>query len=302
MRQRVENEVTYRVSGLFYQLLYLDARHQLILRQDTLYGQLVRAATLRYNTGEGTLLDKLSAETQWNEIRNQLRQNEGNKQIFIAQLAALLNTGDSLILVGRFEELLTAGVVLPDQNPGLQYMQQQTDVALRQQRVQAARFLPDITVGYFNQSLIGFQNVNGQEQYFDAGERFQGFQIGLSLPLWFVPNSARLKAASLQTEKARKEYESYQTMLSAELTSALRENEKAAQSLSYYTQSALPNARQLVRQSNVAFVNGEIDYTAHLLNLRNGLGIEESHLASLNDYQQSVLKINYLTGNLTGTK
>ena len=46
----------------------------------------------------------------------------------------------------------------------LAFGQQQIEVALQQKKFEVSRTLPDLTIGYFNQTLIGYQNVNGQDQ------------------------------------------------------------------------------------------------------------------------------------------
>jgi cobalt-zinc-cadmium resistance protein CzcA len=197
-KQNIQNNLVYKVSVTFYQLLYLEAKQKLLLKQDSIFSELARASQIRYETGESNLLEKISAETQWNEVKNQLQQNEADMAIHQRQLQTYLNSEQVVNVNGDLENLLSLDKEGLDvnSNPGIKFTQQQEVIAGYQKKVESAKFLPDIHVGYFNQSLIGFQNVNGSEQYFGSSDRFQGFQVGLSIPIWFVPNAAKVKAAS----------------------------------------------------------------------------------------------------------
>lgn len=46
-------------------------------------------------------------------------------------------------------------------NPTLAFIKQQIDIANREKAVEQSRLKPDFSVGYFNQSLVGYQTVNG---------------------------------------------------------------------------------------------------------------------------------------------
>ena len=65
-----ENELVYQVKQVYHELLYLSAYEALLKRQDSIYTAFVKAADLRYRTGEARLLEKTTAETQHSEILN----------------------------------------------------------------------------------------------------------------------------------------------------------------------------------------------------------------------------------------
>ena len=66
--------------------------------------------------------------------------------------------------------------------------------------------------------------------------------------------------------------------------------------LDYYLRSSLPNAHLILKQAQVAFQQGEIGYPEYLLGIRNAITIKENYLKTLNNYNQSVIYIQYLTG------
>ncbi|MEP7231105.1 MAG: TolC family protein, partial [Ginsengibacter sp.] len=86
------------VKTAYYEFVYYINKRQLLYAQDTLYSNLVKASTVRYRTGESTLLEKATSETASFEIKNQIQQNEIDITIAQQQLQVLLNTKDAVMV------------------------------------------------------------------------------------------------------------------------------------------------------------------------------------------------------------
>lgn len=295
-----ENELIYQVKQTYFQLAFLQARHELLVQQDSIYEGFLKAASARYKTGEAHLLEQTTAETQRNDVRNQLRINESSIIMLRTQLKTLLNS-DALPEISEtslnqlsFQEVpdTTALVV----NPSLAYMRQQVDVAQSQKRFENAKFAPDIIIGYFNQTLVGVVN-DDNGVIAKARDRFTGFQVGLNVPLWFLPHQGRAKAAAFNQKAAQSTYQYHKIVLQGQWQQATQQFTKNKNSLEYYQTSALPNANLILRQSQTAFRQGEIGYAEYLLGVRNAIGIKEGFLQTLNDYNQSIIYIEFLSGN-----
>lgn len=294
-----QNELVFEVKAVYYRLLYLGALKTLLQSQDTLYADFSRASSVRFKTGESNLLEKTTAETQWLEVKNQLRNNIADVTIAETRLQALLKNKTAVTagdvfskreLPQELDSVSLAG------NPQLSYLLQQAVIAQHAKKVDRNRLLPEINVGYFNQSLIGYQNINGQEQFFGGGHRFQGIELGLSIPLWIAPQVARARAAAFNEEVAKQNAGHFQTNLQGVFVQALQEVEKNLASLDYYQRSALKNAELILTQARLAFAAGQIGYIEYLQSLKNAIAIKSNYLESLNAYNQSVVKIEFLIG------
>jgi cobalt-zinc-cadmium resistance protein CzcA len=55
-------------------------------------------------------------------------------------------------------------------------------------------------------------------------------------------------------------------------------------------------ASKLASSANTAYKEGEIGYVAFITSLEQAMEIKISYLAKLNSYNQTIIKINYLTG------
>jgi len=295
----VRNELEYAVRDAFDALLFLRARLTVLQSQDSLYHEAAIAAATRHRTGEATLLEKLTTESQSLEASNQVRQAEADIHIQESQLRKLLYLQDGATLSGTFTRLAlpqppdTADV---SSNPMLGFMRQQAVIGFRQANVQRNLLMPDLNLGYFSQSLIGYQRINNQEVFFGGSKRFTGFQLGLSVPLWAGPQIARARAAALNAEAMQKQADQTAHSLRLEYLQATQELEKASASLRYYEESANPQAALLISQSRKAYRQGELAYPAYLQALRSALDIRSGHLNALLQFNKSINKIQYLNG------
>ncbi|MBV8251152.1 MAG: TolC family protein [Chitinophaga sp.] len=304
LKVSTRNDLVYQVKESWLQLLFLKEQRQLLLQQDSLFGSFAKSADLRYRTGETKMLEKTAADARKQEVMNLLRQNQADNRIYIARLKALLGVADSTMLPEMQEGGLsdvslqlytdTAAVAA---HPYLRYLQQQVITAEKQQQVYAAAILPDITLGYFNQSLIGTP-VNASGAPLATGSnRFQGIQVGLALPLWARPLKAKVKAEKQQQEAAHLSYENGAIQLKSQFVQALQQYAKQMDNLEYYHNTALPNAALILKQSQLAYNAGEIGYAEHFLNLEQVLGIRQGYLKALLDNKQAACYITYLSGN-----
>ena len=295
-----ENELVYQVKQVYGTLQYLHAHKQLLVQQDSIYKGFVKSAALRYKTGEGNLLAKTIAETQSNEVQNLLSQNNADIQIYFSQLQTLLGSKENIsisdILLTEKPISVLTDTNAVNSNPMLVYLTQQIDIADKQKRTETAKILPDITVGYFNQTLIGFQNVNGTDKYFDGSNRFQGFQIGVGISILNSAGRARAKAAEVNKQIAGNHYELNQSVIQSQYQQAVQEYLKNKGSLDYYKTAALPNADLILKQTIASYSKGEIGYAEYLMGIKNAIGIKENYLKALHQYNHSIINIEYLSG------
>ncbi|HNP06167.1 MAG TPA: TolC family protein [Cyclobacteriaceae bacterium] len=294
-----QNELAFQVKSSFYQLAYLKTLDKWLLHLDSIYVAFQRAATLRYQYEETNLIEKTTAETQAMQIRTQLRQNDADIRIFQTRLQTLLNTNESLDI--QFDSLTAREVSLPDtsslvNNPLLSWFRQQIMVAERQKTVEKNRLLPDLSASFFSQTLIDTQVEANSPQLATASNRFQGFGIGIAIPLWIKPQAARVKAAQSELAATESMYAFQEKNFQGRLNELIQDYLKYSESLRYYLEASLPNAELLLNQSQRAYESGEIGYVEYLQSLRTATEVRTGYLATLNNYNQAVISIEYVIG------
>jgi heavy metal efflux system protein len=295
-----KNELTHQIRQTYFYLQFLHDEAAVLKRQDSIFADFVQVASLRFKTGEGSALEKTTAETQASDIKNQLAQNTANQQRYASFLQTLLGSNEPVTIseteLQEQKFIPTIDSAAIKANPQLALMQQQIEIAEKQRKVEIANGLPDIKLGYFNQTLIGTQTVDGQEMYFDASKRFQGFQVGLAVPLFFNAYNAKVKSAALAGKVAQGKTEATQANLQGAYLQAVQEYIGNRSNLTYYNQSALPSAQLILSTSKQAYALGEIGYPEYLLNLKTANEIMEKQLLAMLQTNLSVANIQFLIG------
>ncbi len=297
--EMTQNQLKAEVKQWFYYLTYLQNVNRQLHSLDSLYSNFVQAATLRNATGETNLLEKTTAESKRGQVSLSITQNETEIDMAYTALKALMNipTDFEIELDWNFEPLSLKtdfDTSLLDNNPSLKAMYQQALIVGQNKKVERAEAMPDFSVGYFNQSLIGIQNINGTEVFFDANKRFQGFNVGMTIPLTFFSNSAKLKSIEFQQQAIQKEADSEKLKMQTELENAFQMHAQNLAEFNYYSEVALPNAEIIINTATVEYRSGDIGYFEYLQALQTASEIRLNYLNSVNHLNQTVININYI--------
>jgi cobalt-zinc-cadmium resistance protein CzcA len=62
----------------------------------------------------------------------------------------------------------------------------------------------------------------------------------------------------------------------------------------YYKSTALPNAEIIISTAKVGFKSGDIGYIEYLQALQTATDVQLSYLQSVNQFNQSIININFL--------
>jgi len=298
-RQLTENELIKQVRTYFYQIEYLQHNQTKLQYLDSLYGDFIRIATVRFKAGDIKKIEISTAETQKGEINLLFQQNKVYLNNAYENLKVLLNTQEEIAVpFSQDYQPLSAGY-LPDSatvahHPSIQILKQNREVLKKNKDVEKAQGLPDFTIGYTNQSLIGFHTLNGQEKYYGTGNRFSSVSVGVAIPLTFGATKARIKSLELQEQVEESNVKFQQQQLEAQLKNSLSQYQQDLQQYEYYLNQAVPNAERIVKAAQLGYKTGEISYVEYLFALQTATDIELKYLQSIQQVNQTVININSL--------
>ncbi|OQP58953.1 acriflavine resistance protein B [Niastella vici] len=295
-----QSELGANTKTSYYQVTYWQEEIRLLKELLAIYENVLKAASLRYKTGETNALENYNAQSRVNEIMAQLRNAEQDYKIELNRLKIL--TADSSVTAIADTSLLertiqvgldSAGIA---NNPTLAVIKQQIDIAEKEKGVEQARLKPDFSIGYFNQSLVGYQTIDGTEKYYGAGRRFQGGQLGVSIPIFAKAQKEKVKAAEVNRVRREAELTNYQYTLQAEAVRLFGELQKQRVQINYYRNTALPQANLIITQAQKAFTAGEIGYYELTQSLNNAVIVKQEFIKLLNQYNQTVIDIEFIAG------
>jgi heavy metal efflux system protein len=285
---RTRRELDYRVESQYYRLLWLSERIELISENYQLYDKAVRIARLKYETGESNLLSKAVMEN----TREQLRVDLANARadLYQAQVGfknllmtdqIYLPAEDSLMVLPAeiSRDSLLSGLVRSSDLRLADALRQTAAGALR---LEKATISPGIYLGAFRQSIEEFR-------------WFDGWEVGVSFPLWFRPNMGRIQARRRELDVAENSYSATRFQLTREAERLLNQRSLQEEKIGYYRATALPNAALILQNTENLYRNGEIEYLEYIRNIGDVYQIRLRYIDDLQGLNQNTLDILYLT-------
>ncbi len=295
-------EIATQVKQVYWQYAYLVSKQKLLSYQDSLYSGLLRAAELRAKAGETNRLEMITARSQSLEIKNQLYLVSSDIVISSRKLTVLLNSKSALVPavqeLQRIDFKPGSDSSSVEQNPLLGYMKEQIEVSQIEKKLEQSQAWPDLNIGYFSQTIIGTQDVNGAPQNFGKDDRFDGVQAGITVPLWFFPYTSKAKAAKIAADIAQTDADNYSISIAGTYQSLLDEYNKYSSNVEFYENQAVPEADLIIQQATLSYKAGALDYLDYVLTLNRALTIKQNYLDAINNFNQTVISIEYITGKI----
>ena len=298
-----KNELIAQVKSAYYKLLIEKGRREIFLKQDSIYSNFNRAAEIRYSTGESNILERATASTRVAEIAVQQEENKVAIRRHQRELQQLLNS-DELVdvpfLATKFVGAQEKVELQKDSinNPRLAYFAQQIEVSHLERKVEQAKLLPDLTIGYFNQSFNGpGQNLAGERVLYDSSDRFSGVMLGISLPIWAKPQLSKIKAERFKTKEREATYQAVTNKMNTHYVLLQERLAQLQTSLESYNEHALPQAKLIFKQAQRGFKEGEIGYVEYTQSLDRAAKIELDYLEIINQFYQTKTDLEFITGN-----
>ncbi|MEQ1732749.1 MAG: CusA/CzcA family heavy metal efflux RND transporter [Bacteroidia bacterium] len=299
-KQQFMNELILRVKQSYVQYQYTQALQGVAQQQDSVFKEFARIALARYNAGDVNELEYNNAQNQQQLIQSKVRKLALQASINVQQLHYLMEDKSTanLITVPLTEEQLSQALdtTALTNNATLAVLKADINTYQQQQKVVRTNLLPDITLGYFNQSLIGSGIDKSNTVLATNGNRFQGVQVGLTVPLLSFTQHSKVKASALAIQSAHTNYDKNENILRNQLSAATQEYLINKENANYYEKSAKTHANKVLQQSNALYKKGEIPYTEYLYNMNNAFTIHENQLQTIYNINNAVYTIDYLIG------
>ena len=284
-----EQQLVRDVMQAYYEIAYNKARLKLAERLDSIYADFESAAKLRYDSGETGKLAYISATSEYQQIQVLKQQSYDDIEIAKRALKQYLGIDGSIDTMdgpyGIINPISVVDTLDISNNPLLQFDLQNAAVGKANVEVEKSQFLPKFSLSYDN---LKYNDVTG----------FNAYQAGISIPLWFLPQKNRVRAAKADAMVAENQYLTQKATTESLVSQLYKAQDKTLKSLRYYEEAALPLAEEQLTTAELANKEGEIDYISYITILNSAINIKINHLDFINQYNQQAIEIQYQLGNL----
>lgn len=277
-----EREAEQVAATVYADWFSLNQRIALYDNFDTLYQSFVDIADARVAAGATSPLELLTAKNKLENLRLGKRQNGEVLAILEQQLQVLLNSTDELSPDqedDRFPLIINDSLL--EGHPLIAYQQQQEQVAQQQLEVERSALLPSFNVGYAYQNFGGVDGLSG-------------VRFGVNIPLFQGAQRKRIDAAEAQQQISRSQQQMSKMLLQQRFLALQQDLRQAEQALTFYTDQGEQYATELLRTARLRYESGEIGYVEFVQALEQAFQLELQYLEDLRQYNQAVVRINYL--------
>jgi len=284
-----KRNLTANVKRLYVDLLYAIYYQKLTGEQFTLAKNLNDAVQSRAEAGAGTGMDQLKAEIQLAKAKNDIDYAERILHQARYELFNVMGLGeDDQKYTIAFDDTLRTKNDVIDQDAALEFTSKHPNYTSYVEKQRAAEYgvkaaksgyLPDISFSLY------------QQDYGD-GYDFTGFEVGLSIPLWFTINQhVKTQQALAKLEEFQWRQKEVLLNMKMQIEHAWHNYEASKQNLERFKEIIAIKSDKLRSLTLEAYKLGEID----LLNLLNAqqlyLDTRKNYLKVLQDYYLQLIEL-----------
>jgi len=279
-------ELKQRISMVFYSWQAQFNKVELLQSVYEEFSSYSKLADLRYKTGYSNQLEKMSLETKFNNLNVMLKQEKVALNNITKEFNFLLNS-DTVLLPEKqpIENILLStnnfNEETLDSHPTVSLQENEISLAIQEKKVYQNAFLPELSLGYFNQQI-------------DGTTGFSGVQAGIAIPI-FGGNSKKAAAADINAQKSKNELSYLQKQLKTEYDKLYAQYTNLLEQYNYFNNSAIPNANELQRNANLLYKNGEIGYVEYLQGLEQAVDIKIEYLNIIKELRNTESTLVFLT-------
>ena len=281
---RIQQENLIReVSSVYFQLQLLHEKESIYRTIDSLYRNVVSKFQLQQQSGLISRLDLLNAKAKQQQVTQQLSEIRVQKNNVTTRLHLLMGY-DSLFSVVRELQILPLSSREAAASPSVQKLYKSLELQKAHSAVQRAGFLPDLSLNYFI----------GTNEYPNA-KNYQGFEVGVSVPLFFKTIVQKNKAARLTVNSMELQVNYELEKLRIRREELISKRKKVAANLTYYEEDGKMLQDELIRTATLSWEKGDIQFMNYVISIENALNIKLEYLENIKNINELTLEYNYLT-------
>lgn len=273
-------QILLQAKEICLDLVLLNQQRALLDQRRQNAEQLAELYAMRLETGDANILETNKIDLELLNAKTEARMNESARIAKLQELATLnggiaidftdttyMSDGDIL----SFEELCAEAVT---SNPQLLTLKSEQVAARRQLSVNKSKSLPSFELGYRMNTATG-------------GERFNGFLVGISIPLFSNRNNVKqAKAQALYTDL---QLESTTTTVESELHQLYNQSVALKTSMDEYntvlkSQNSLALLNKAIETGQISMIEYFVDVTTFYQSMQNYMQLQ-------NEYQKVMAQL-----------
>jgi len=297
---KAENDVAYLnilsdVRKSYFVLLEKQALIKIAEENSSVAEEFKSKSTIRFNVGEATNLEKLTADVQYAHAVNNLDVVKNQYKIALNDLLYSMGIKagyenyspvltDSLTYIPFGDNIESVIQKTISTNPTLFLYELKKADSHIGKKLAISSYLPDFTVGYKSQS------INGVNDYY-------GINLGISVPLWFLfDQRGKIKEANAEIKISENEYDETQLNIISSAKKSFINLKNSEKQISLFRNILIPESEEIFRVANASYRIGDINYLEFLQAKQTMITTKESFISALKDYNLNLIELEKSIG------
>jgi heavy metal efflux system protein len=294
----VKNGVILNVKTAYFKLLAHQEQVKIARENLAIAGDFVKKAEVRLALGEGTNLEKLTAQVQYSEAINDVEVQKNRLITACTELNFALGFGKDEQKEYRLTDTLgysaldlTLSQLIDNatgKNPQLKINKLRFGSFSVDKSLAWSSLLPNFNLAYFNKQIRGGMTVNGN----------YGASINISVPLWFMLDQrGKIQEAYANASGAESELRSTLNAVYTKIQNTFTEFKDEEKQVQLYQKDILPHAEEIYRTAAKSYEAGEITYIEFLQSQQTIMNSRSKYMHVLLSYNLSIVSIEEAIGN-----
>lgn len=244
--------IQHAVEQLYIQLQFQVAKGILLSQLDSIYAKQLAAVDARFKAGQDNGLEQLNMQN-WVSLHKQLMIKNQNEQLGLQKQFVILLQDSSLLIPAeslKFDPKLL-DTVIDAGHPMNLFWKQKLQSAIAETNVAKSKILPQVAVGYTNQSFR--MNPNDQNRY-------SSVNLGLNVPLFRSGLKQKVKASQANETVMMHEKEKAILDLNMQIQKSWSNYQETMDLYQHIQKGLIPNATKMANMANLSFKEGQISY------------------------------------------
>ena len=277
-----KNKLISEVSIAFFENQTIAKKQDVYKTLDSMYTELLGNSEKKFSKGAASHLEVLNIKAKKNQVSIHLSALRYDLENSYKRLKTFMNYEPDFTIAEQLE-ILPASVIEAS-IPAFNWFRLQNSYSEALIKIEKGNLLPDFSINYFS----------GTNKYVNARD-YNGFQLGISFPLFYGSQKAKIKAAKISNTVQNLMSENEMNLITVRQEKLLREQLKYKALLENYQRDGKPLLDEIRRTSLKSYQLGEIDFYQFVNSYETALQISLEYLENLLRYNTSTTELIYFS-------
>ena len=281
-REMVRKEIVAEVKRAWADYLAALSLCRLYDGQTAIADKLLRISRLRFEQGDINRLEYSMMTSLAVEQRTQSRLAADDRELAARRLTWVCRAKSPVTPADTAITPAEAPAAANLSNAHLKYFDLQAQEKADLAKIEKSKFFPEFSIGYSRQKIAPLSGLSS-------------WNVGVSFPLLFFPQSSRVRQAQADARIARWQADDDKAELSNKVAELKGQVAKKANAIGYFTDAALKEADELQRNAIATYEGSETGIAELVQSLNTARDIRKRYIDAVHDYNVSVLELELFT-------